>query len=207
MRFSVHHDLIHLQTNAQIGEALLAAHVLPAGLARACSFADRAEVNGSALHSHWNTAKPLRNLAFNNLILDIGARALSRYVIGEDKHCPIKGMSPERYPMTHLKGLILALALLAPATASAADAVLTKAVEMTATAVVYTDKCNPPANVMEKLRSVAQLHQTAAGVDADNEQFVAMTMIKVIEYEQLVKKTPGFCKMMTAAFEKGARGN
>lgn len=104
--------------------------------------------------------------------------------------------------MKYLTTAAIGFALLA-SPVQASEAEMTLAAEMTATYVVYITECKPSDEMKEQLRSVARLHQEAAGVDADNRQFAAMTMIKAVEYARSARANPNFCKRMTEAFRKG----
>lgn len=88
-------------------------------------------------------------------------------------------------------------------TAKADEEALNEAVSMTAMVVVYLSECKPAEDVKKQLRSVAQLHQAAAGVDGSNRQFAALTMIKAIKFTEEAKTIPHFCQKMETAFKEG----
>jgi len=98
----------------------------------------------------------------------------------------------------------VALAAVLAAMPVHADEMTDKAVNVVAMIVVYKAECpNVSEDVIEQLRSVARLHMDAAGVDASDRKFVALTTLKIIELKQEAKHTRNFCKTMADAYEKG----
>ena len=106
--------------------------------------------------------------------------------------------------------IIVALAFVAPATAARTDALetdaVTKAVDMMATAFVYTSECHPPEDIAKAVEGVAVLYMQAAGEDGTNPRFRARFIILSAEYRAAARKTQGYCKAMTDAFIEGQGG-
>lgn len=95
-------------------------------------------------------------------------------------------------------------ALLVMALAAVGDP-LDTAVDMVATAVVFSSKCKDYPDTIEKMVEVTRVYMDAANVSLNDRRFKALVTLKAMEFFDAAKN-PQFCSNMNKAFEKGSNG-